>query len=201
MEDNLAGLSRKKSNNYLIVAFIGLIVLLSGIIAWLYTVKERKVPVENKIVTPAPVVETEQQKEEMSGSRLLFQPESITVKTGSTENTYDIFINTNGLSLTAGVIEISFNSAHLEITDITPGDILPVKLSSDIQTDSARIDLGIQPTASFNGSGHIATITFKAKKEAVTTEVAFTANSQLAASGQTDNVLVTTDKGTIVITD
>ncbi len=135
----------------------------------------------------------------VADSRLYFQPATKNVVSGAANQTYDIYLDSGNLSITAGVIALTYDPAKITITAINEGLALPVKLASSLGTGTARIDLGSQPASPFTGIGKVASISFDVVASGATTDVNFGSNTQLAAVGQTGNVLDSATKGTIVI--
>ena len=114
------------------------------------------------------------------------QPASISTSAGNTF-TVNININTNGDSVSAAELHISYDPSFLEGQSITAGSILPVVLlPGTISAGTAAITLGSQPTSPITGSGILATLTFKALKSG-STNISINNTTQTASIGKTGN--------------
>jgi hypothetical protein len=133
-----------------------------------------------------------------TGPSLYFNPSTKNVQVGDTNQTYDIYMNTNGYQVTAAVIEISLNGLNVT-TSIVPGTGLPVNLGSNVTSSTARITVGSQPTSPLNGTARVARITFNAGSTARTRTLSFTGNTEVAAVGYPGDVLGNTTSGSVVI--
>jgi hypothetical protein len=133
------------------------------------------------------------------GPDIYFQPSQKTVSKGATNQTYDIYINTNGYNVSAASIEVTPSSSDIQFTNMAPGEALPVQLAKNVTSSIARIDLGSQPSTPFNGTGRVAIVSFNAANVDTTVTISFTGSTQVAAVGISGNVLGNTTNGVVVV--
>lgn len=131
------------------------------------------------------------------GPTLSAQASQATVTTGS-EFTATILIDTKTYSVTAAELNISFPSDKLQAVSITAGQFLPtVLVPGSTGSGVAQITVASGTTAK-QGTGTLATITFRALSSGVA-QVGFSNSTLVAATGQTGNVVDTMTPATITI--
>lgn len=129
-------------------------------------------------------------KAQVAGVDLSLVPSASGVLPGE-KFSVDIVINTNGLSLSATELHVSFDANYLEAESITARDYLPVVLPPGPQVAPGRasIILGSLPTDPKTGTGTLATINFLAKSASANpVDIMFATGTQSAAIGYTSDV-------------
>lgn len=115
-----------------------------------------------------------------------------------------IMLNTNGESINAIEVDLSFPADKLQVTslDYTTGGVLMFALDDSYDNATGHIRLaGGLPSPGFTGAtGHVATITFHTKA-AGTANVTFDATSAVLRNSDSANVLAGTQPGQFTIAD
>lgn len=100
-----------------------------------------------------------------------------------------LVLQTGDETVSAAEIHVSFNPQVLEAVSVQAGSYLPVVLvQGSITNGQANITLGSEPTDPKQGTGIMATITFRAKS-AGTSALAYTNATKVASIGKTTNTL------------
>ena len=155
--------------------FIIVTVLLLGLFVGLYLVQR---------------VQELRRKAQEAGVDLSLVPSVTSVLPGE-KFSVDIVVNTNGLSLSATELHVSFDSAFLEAESIIAKDYLPVVLppGPEVAPGRASIILGSLPTEPKTGTGTLATINFLATAASANpVDIMFATGTQTAAVGFTSDV-------------
>lgn len=131
------------------------------------------------------------------GPTLSAQTSQATVTTGS-EFTATILIDTKTYSVTAAELNISFPSDKLQAISITAGQFLPtVLVPGSTGSGVAQITVASGTTAK-QGTGTLATITFRALSSGVA-QIGFSNSTLVAATGQAGNVVDTMTPATVTL--
>ncbi len=121
-----------------------------------------------------------------SGVNLSLIPLTITGTVGM-DFTVTITMNTNNKTVSAAELHLIYDSTKLEGKSITAGAYLPVVLTQGtIGTGAAAITLGSQPTEPKNGSGILATLTFK-PLVTLSSQISFSTETKIAVVGSNTN--------------
>ena len=131
-------------------------------------------------------------RDRASGNRIALSlvPSTQTISAGQ-EFTEAITANTNGQTVSAAELHLSFDATKLQAVKIDAGTFLPVVLTAGaIGNGTTSITLVSQPTAPQKGSGILASVRFKLLTN-TPTDVVFADTTQVAAIGRTDNAVGT----------
>lgn len=106
----------------------------------------------------------------------------------------DISINTNGNSVTAVQIELSYDPKDLGSVDISPGTFFknPTELFKKIDAQNGRVSYAIGVSLGekgATGSGVVATLSFSKFKTVGTTSISFLPKSLVTSEGISQSVL------------
>jgi hypothetical protein len=131
----------------------------------------------------------------VAATSLSFDPIT-TSKTVGEAFTLNVAINTATNSVSGAELHISYDTSKLQAVSIDSADpaFLPLVLvQGSVGGGFAFITLGSQPTTPKQGSGNLATITFKAIQSTggAPTLVKFTTDTRVAGTGEIGNVLAT----------
>ena len=129
-------------------------------------------------------------RDRASGNRIALSlvPSTQTISAGQ-EFTEAITANTNGQTVSAAELHLSFDATKLQAVKIDAGTFLPVVLTAGaIGNGTTSITLVSQPTAPQKGSGILASVRFKLLTN-TPTDVVFADTTQVAAIGRTDNAV------------
>ena len=168
----------------ILLTIVGIIVLIAGIGAGVFLVQKQQ----------------ELRKQAAPATNLSLLPASINTEIGQTFN-LSVAIDTAANTVTAADIYVTYDPQVVEAQSIDPGSFLPVVLlpaATDNTIGKASITLGSSPTEPKQGTGTLATITFKALT-AGTANITFSAQTQAAGVGEQGNVLTGTNPATVVI--
>lgn len=149
----------------------------------------------NVLVSKTPATITVGQSSSQTGNTTLSAQSSSTTVTQNQTFTVNVVINTNGDTITAADVFLTFEPAKIEAIDIAPGSFIPSAASTGkvVNNTSGRLNLSVLlPTGSqpVSGSGTLVTATFKAKADATgVTTIGFGTDTKVVASGG-GNVLV-----------
>lgn len=125
-------------------------------------------------------------KASTSNVDLTLIPSTITGTVGA-DFTVAITMNTNNKTVSAAELHLTYDSTKLEGKTITAGTYLPVILSQGtIGTGAATIILGSSPTEPKNGSGILATLTFRSLV-ALSSQITFSNQTKIAVMGSSTN--------------
>lgn len=128
------------------------------------------------------------QRAAYTGPTLAMNPATLTKNVNETF-AIGLLLHTGDETVSATRLHISYNPQFLEAQSIQAGSYLPVVLAQGAITNGqASIVLGSQPTDPKQGTGILATITFRAKS-AGTSAIAYTNATQIASIGKTTNTL------------
>lgn len=131
------------------------------------------------------------------GPTLSLLPSASTTSTNN-QFTVQLSLDTKSYTVTAVDVKISFPSDKLQALSITPGTFLPSELiPGSVGTGTAAITMAGGATGK-QGTGTVATVTFKALSAGSAT-ITFDASTQIAAVGQTSNVVDTLSPTTVTI--
>lgn len=123
-----------------------------------------------------------------NGPKLSIEPAAKNAKVGDTF-TLGVALNTQGDTVSAVELHLTYDKSAIQVTGFTPGTALPVVLTPATFTDGTiDVTLGAQPTSPFKGADVIGTITAKllaAKQSSLT----FADTTAVAAIGKTSNSL------------
>lgn len=113
-----------------------------------------------------------------------------------------VAINTGDNTVSAAELIITFDSSILEAHSLSAGDFLTVVLvPGAVTATTATITLGSPPATPKKGSGTLATVSFKAKGVAGSTQIGFGSGTRVAGIGEQGDVLVGKTPGTVVIAE
>ncbi len=113
--------------------------------------------------------------------------------------TVTVQMNTKTYQVTAAELHLTFPSDKLQALSIVAGSFLPNTLTAgSVGAGTAAITVG-SGTDPKQGTGTVATITFKALA-AGTAQIGFASNTQVAASGQASNAVDTMTPVSVTIT-
>lgn len=133
-----------------------------------------------------------------TGAILSISPANVTVAAGQTSS-IGVTMNTGGDLISAAELHLTFDPTKITVQSISAGSPLPVVLTAGaVGSGTVSIVLGSQPSAPFQGTGIIATITFKALTVS-TTQVNFAATTQAAAVGKMTNDIQTMTGGQVTV--
>ena len=177
------------------IAISSLLLLVLGLISGLILVRQRQ-----------------EIREKAAGTaEVFFQPSNLSVQPGSGGNSYDIYLDSSVHNITAVVIEISYDSQMVNVTDMIEAEVLPLVLAKNITSDTASITLGISnPPQPFSGVAKMASVSFDALANSGSTPFTFTANTKATSTDavtrndqgmaiQSEDVMGTTTNGEIII--
>lgn len=167
-----------------IVAIIALFLILIGLAAGLYLLRQQQEIAEK--AAPATSV-------------TLVRPTKTIIVGDTFDVTAEADTSTNTLS--SADLEINFDKEKLEISTLTPGTFLPVVLTqakTDNTTGKATISVGAQASNPPQGKGILATLKFKAKA-AGNASIAFGTNTKATGLRETADVIVSKNPATITI--
>lgn len=140
----------------------------------------------------------ELRREAAAATTLSLLPSSLAVQPGE-QFSLEVTIDTGSNTVSAADLVITFDSSKLTATGITAGTFLPVILAPGAVTSgTATIILGSLPEAPMRGTGVLATVTFTANNVGIAT-VRFAATTQVAAIGESGNVLSGTQEAAVSI--
>ncbi len=151
-------------------------------------------------ITPTPIIKS------TAETVLAFSPPTISTNSanasGSASYSMDLNILTGKNKVNAAQVELSYDPKELVNVDIKPGDffVSPVILLKNIDRETGRISYAIAVSAGENGrqgTGTLATLTFKPVVVGVPTTIRFLSKSQVAAEGVQTSVLKSTIDTTI----
>lgn len=110
----------------------------------------------------------------LQNSDISLKPSEIEV-TGGSGFSIDVFGNANGNQITSAQLAIKYDPEFLELLSISPKQFLPkVLIAPNISSGSATVSLGPEGDSGISGSGILATLSFKAKKQPVpSTQISF----------------------------
>ncbi len=146
-------------------------------------------PAATPVTTPAPP---------LPNADLTIVPVIANVSAGQTFN-LAVDVNSNGDSISAAQLELTYDTTKLAIQSVVQGPMLPVLLSSGQANNGIiSITVGSQPTSPVTGVGTLAVITAKALV-AGTTLIDFTANTKITATGKNINDIKTKAGSQVVI--
>jgi len=141
------------------------------------------------------------EKVEAASATLYLTPSSGTHVIGSTFNV-GIKVNTDGEVVNAAEGVISFDSNLLEAVSVSKaGSIFPfwtMEPTPDNSVGTIRFGGGLPPPAYKGSAGHIATITFKAKKSG-SAAVRFSSGAVLANDGKGTNILASMGSANYIV--
>lgn len=101
-------------------------------------------------------------------SDISFKPAEIEVNAGSSFN-INVFGDAGGNQITSTQLGIKYDPEFLELTSITPKQFLPRVLTNPvIASGEATVSLGTDGNSGISGSGILASLSFKAKKQSET---------------------------------
>lgn len=140
----------------------------------------------------------ELRREAAAATTLSLLPASLAVQPGD-QFSLEVAIDTGSNIVSAADLVITFDSSQLTVTGITAGTFLPVVLvPGAVTSGTATIILGSLPTTPMTGTGVLATVTFTANNVGTAT-VRFADTTQVAAIGESGNVLSGTQEATVSI--
>ncbi len=123
-----------------------------------------------------------------AGVDFTINPQQVTVAPGGTF-TVNVDMNTNNFLVSAAEVHLTFDPTKISVQSLQLGTMLPVALvPATIANGEVSFTVGAQPTTPATGSGTLATITFQAVS-ASTSTVSFANTTQVAAIGQTGNMV------------
>lgn len=134
-------------------------------------------------------------KAALVGPTLTIQPSAVVGAAGDTEN-LAIALDTQGASVSAAEIHLTYDPSIIEVDSFTPQNaapvVLPVVLSpASIGSGSATITLGSSPDSPFTGTAIIGDLTIKLLSSA-SAQISFTSDTVVTAIGQDTNALALT---------
>ncbi len=133
-----------------------------------------------------------------TGVSLMLIPANITASAGQ-EFTVAISINTKDLTVSAAELHLTYDPAKLQAEQIQIGSFLPVELvPGAVGGGNASITVGAIPTAPKKGTDVLASLKLKALTDGAS-DINFASTTQVAAIGQTSNVVDTTTGAHIVV--
>jgi hypothetical protein len=131
---------------------------------------------------------------------LSISPTPVTTQVGQTF-TVSLNMNTGTDSVSAADVHVSYDQTKLQVQSVTAGTFLPVVLAAgafDNTAGSASITVGSQPTTPANGTGTLATVTFKALATG-STAINYLSTTQTASVGKSGNTLNTATGSNVTI--
>lgn len=131
------------------------------------------------------------------GPTLSLQPNTSTISTNN-QFTVQIILDTKTYTATAADVKVTFPSDKLQALSIAAGTFLSTELvPGSVGAGTATITMA-SGTSGKQGTGTVATITFKALS-AGSAAITFDTSTQIAAIGQTTNVVDTMSSTTVTI--
>lgn len=102
-------------------------------------------------------------------SEISFKPPAVEIDPNS-EFSIDVFANANENQITSTQLTIVYDNNALDLLSISPKQFLPkVLIAPKISSGSATISLGTDGNSGINGSGVLATLSFRSKNSPTTT--------------------------------
>lgn len=130
-----------------------------------------------------------------------FSPSTIATTEGE-EFTVDVIVTTGGNQITGADLKVIFDPDKLEAQSIQKGTFLPnILVAGSVSPGVASITLGAPSTTPGNGTGTLATLTFKAlASTSGPISLRFSQpETQVIGIGETGNVLVSASPATVTI--
>lgn len=172
------------NNRRVLLTILGIVILIVAIAAGVFLVQRQQ----------------ELREQAAPSTTISLLPASVNADIGQTFN-LSVAIDTGVNTVTAAEVHVTYDPQIVQAQSVSPGGFLPVVLlpaSTDNTTGKVSITVGSQPTDPKQGTGTLATITFKALS-AGNANITFSAQTKAAGVGEQGDVLIGKSPATVLI--